>query len=205
MAVRCFETIPWSSCSIRSSFVCCLGTWEPLVHWEDRSERASLWRRDVKADDPAYGLSVSVGLGATLPPPRAGEQSAGEQRRAAGGQDEEVEVEVDRHCGRGRHTDEDLGESPRLAEWRPELHVGLRDRRPRRTAERRVPRPRIESLRCASSVRPARGVAAARESPVLRRVHWAWLPAAIFFVAVGSIRFGWWVALSFAAGLGLAA
>ena len=35
------------------------------------------------------------------------------------------------------------------------------------------------------------------------RPHWAWLPAAIFSVAVGWIRWGLWVVLLIAAGLAL--
>jgi hypothetical protein len=46
-----------------------------------------------------------------------------------------------------------------------------------------------------------------RENPAVRRggwrPHWAWLPAAIFSVAAGWIRWGLWVVLLVGVGLGL--
>jgi CHASE2 domain-containing sensor protein len=44
-----------------------------------------------------------------------------------------------------------------------------------------------------------------RVSARRRRIHWGWVPAAIFFFVTAWIRLGWWIALAAAAaGLGVA-
>jgi hypothetical protein len=35
------------------------------------------------------------------------------------------------------------------------------------------------------------------------RVHWGWLPAAVFVAIVGWTRYGWWTLLMIAGGLGV--
>lgn len=35
------------------------------------------------------------------------------------------------------------------------------------------------------------------------RIHWAWVPAGVFFVALGWHRYGWWTLLIVLAGLAL--